>query len=325
MREFKGRVIIPGTAEAEALVSGTEVDFTESYKKALKTPDGTTLCAHKGNKDIYGKPMAGMALCIPRTSSAEEEGITLYNACVMEYSPACILMAESIDAFAASGAILADVWAEGVSMPVIDNLGYEFLDFVKDGMTIRVKEDGVVEVDEETEITSYQKIKKQRKKSILIYAVSLIVAIAVAGSLYVFRYRPMYDIMDYINNDRKEINELHTQILDTMYSGKYKTAEEYKNFYKKEAIPTYEQILRKCGEIEYRTKEVAKLHSLYIKSVEKDIEALEYLVEGIEKNDRELLKKSVAADDKSEKYMDDFGKLKRQYGKKYGLTTSKDK
>ena len=48
---------------------------------------------------------------------------------------------------AAAGAVLADVWVDGVSMPVIDCLGDEFLNYVKDGMKITVKADGVVEVE----------------------------------------------------------------------------------------------------------------------------------------------------------------------------------
>ena len=34
-------------------------------------------------------------------------------------------------------------------MPVVDRLGQEFLDYVQTGMTITVKEDGVVEVSGE--------------------------------------------------------------------------------------------------------------------------------------------------------------------------------
>ena len=36
---------------------------------------------------------------------------------------------------------------DGVTMPVIDGLGDEFLSYVKDGMKITVKPDGVVEVE----------------------------------------------------------------------------------------------------------------------------------------------------------------------------------
>jgi predicted aconitase with swiveling domain len=66
----------------------------------------------------------------------------------MGKNPACMLFANHIDSLAAAGAVLADVWVDGVSMPVIDSLGDEFLEYVKDGMKITVKENGVVEVEE---------------------------------------------------------------------------------------------------------------------------------------------------------------------------------
>ena len=50
-------------------------------------------------------------------------------------------------ALAAAGAILADVWVDGVTMPVVDSLGEEFISYVKDGMKITIKEDGIVEVE----------------------------------------------------------------------------------------------------------------------------------------------------------------------------------
>jgi hypothetical protein len=58
-----------------------------------------------------------------------------------------MLFANHIDSLAAAGAVLADVWVDGVTMPVIDCLGDEFLSYVKDGMIIHVREDGVVEVE----------------------------------------------------------------------------------------------------------------------------------------------------------------------------------
>ena len=57
-----------------------------------------------------------------------------------------MLFANPIDSLAAAGAVLADVWVDGITMPVIDSLGDEFLDYVKDGMKIVVKPDGIVEV-----------------------------------------------------------------------------------------------------------------------------------------------------------------------------------
>ena len=58
----------------------------------------------------------------------------------------CMLFANPIDSLAAAGAVLADVWVDGITMPVIDSLGDEFLSYVKDGMKIVVKPDGIVEV-----------------------------------------------------------------------------------------------------------------------------------------------------------------------------------
>ena len=57
-----------------------------------------------------------------------------------------MLFSESIDSLAASGAILGDVWTDS-SMPVVDRLVQEFLDYVKTGMTVTVREDGIVEVE----------------------------------------------------------------------------------------------------------------------------------------------------------------------------------
>jgi predicted aconitase with swiveling domain len=57
-----------------------------------------------------------------------------------------MLFSNRIDSLAAAGAILAEVWVDNISMPVIDCLGDEFLEYVKDGMEITIKEDGIVEV-----------------------------------------------------------------------------------------------------------------------------------------------------------------------------------
>ena len=71
----------------------------------------------------------------------------LYCACALEKNPACMLFANHIDSLAAAGAVLADVWVDGVTMPVIDSLGDDFLSYVKDGMKITVDEDGTVTVE----------------------------------------------------------------------------------------------------------------------------------------------------------------------------------
>ena len=145
MKTFKGRVIVPGTCSAEALVSKGGFNTLASYQMALMFGDKLVKCGDQNNPDIYKKPMLNRALCLPMTIGSTTGGMILYTACSMGKQPACMLFSEPIDSLAASGAILGDVWTEA-KMPVVDMLGQEFLDYVQTGMEIVVKEDGVVEV-----------------------------------------------------------------------------------------------------------------------------------------------------------------------------------
>ncbi len=147
MREFQGRVVTPGEVTAEALVSHGGLNTLASFQRALQFGDKKATCGDQNNPDLYGKQMAGKALCLPATIGSTTGGLVLYCACSMKRQPACMLFSEHIDSLAAAGAILADVWVEGVTMPVIDCLGAEFLDYVKDGMSITVKENGTVVVE----------------------------------------------------------------------------------------------------------------------------------------------------------------------------------
>lgn len=146
MREFKGRVIAKGEATAEAVVSHEGLNTLASFQKALQFGDKTATCGDQNNKDLFGKQMAGKALCLPQTIGSTTGGLVLYCACSMGRQPACMLFSKPIDSLAAAGAVLADVWLDNISMPVIDSLGDEFLHFVKDGNMITVKEDGTVVV-----------------------------------------------------------------------------------------------------------------------------------------------------------------------------------
>lgn len=147
MKEFKGRVVASGQVKAEALVSHTGLNTLASFQKALQFGDKTATCGDQNNKDLYQKQMAGKALCLPCTIGSTTGGLVLYCACSMKRQPACMLFSNPIDSLAGAGAILASVWLDDVTMPVIDCLGDEFLEYVKDGMQITIKEDGVVIVE----------------------------------------------------------------------------------------------------------------------------------------------------------------------------------
>ena len=148
MREFKGRVVTPGTVTAPALVSHGGLNTLASFQGALQFGDKKATCGDQNNPDLYNKEMLGKALCLPQTIGSTTGGLVLYCACALEKNPACMLFSGHIDSLAAAGAVLADVWVDGASMPVVDSLGDDFLEYVKDGMKITVSLDGTVTVED---------------------------------------------------------------------------------------------------------------------------------------------------------------------------------
>lgn len=145
-KTFQGRVVTPGTAKAEALVSHGGFNTLASYQTPMLTGDKKVKCSDQNNPDLYQKSMLGKALCLPETIGSTTGGMALYTVCATGKQPACMLFSKHIDSLAAAGAILAAYWADDVNMPVVDLLGDEFLDYVQDGMEIEVKENGLVEV-----------------------------------------------------------------------------------------------------------------------------------------------------------------------------------
>lgn len=147
MKVFQGRVITPGTVTALAVVTTQGFNTLASLQMALQFGDKEVKCGDQNNSELHGKPLIGKALCLPQTIGSTTGGLVLYCACALEKNPACMLFSNHIDSLAAAGAVLAEVWVDKVTMPVIDSLGEEFLSYVKDGMKITVKENGIVEVE----------------------------------------------------------------------------------------------------------------------------------------------------------------------------------
>ena len=149
MKVFKGRIVAPGNVTAEAVVSHAGLNTLASFQGALQFGDKKATCGDQNNPDLYNKQMAGKALCLPQTIGSTPGGLVLYCACAMGRQPAAMLFSQPIDSLAGAGVVIADVWLndEKAKMAVVDSLGEEVLNYVKDGMSITVKEDGTVEVN----------------------------------------------------------------------------------------------------------------------------------------------------------------------------------
>ncbi|MCQ2480710.1 MAG: DUF126 domain-containing protein [Clostridia bacterium] len=154
MKQFKGRPVVAGKCEAEALVSHGGFNTLASFQGALQFGEipilgskyKQTECDDQNNADLYRKPMLNKALCLPQTIGSTTGGMVLYCANALGKAPSCMLFSEHIDSLAAAGAVLSAVWTEK-PMVTVDCLGDEFLSYVKDGMKITVEEDGTVTVE----------------------------------------------------------------------------------------------------------------------------------------------------------------------------------
>jgi predicted aconitase with swiveling domain len=151
MTTYKGRVIVPSgdgnDVNAEALVSAKGFNTLASFQKALMFGDKQARCSDQNNPDIYQKPMAGKALCLPQTIGSTTGGMVLFCAAALECQPACLLFSKAIDSLAAAGAILAGVWTDR-PMLTIDSLGDDFLAAVKSGSRLKAANDGTVTVED---------------------------------------------------------------------------------------------------------------------------------------------------------------------------------
>ena len=96
MKRFTGRVVAKGTVSAPALVSHGGLNTLASFQKALQFGDKKATCGDQNNPDLYGRPMAGKALCLPRTIGSTTGGLVLYCACSMRRQPACMLFSSRL-------------------------------------------------------------------------------------------------------------------------------------------------------------------------------------------------------------------------------------
>lgn len=140
---FKGRVIASGNLVGEAVVSHAGVNTLATFQKSALKNAKQVIVSDQNNPDIYKKNITGKILCLPKTIGSTTGGLVIQTICSMGINPSAMLFSEEIDSLAASGIVLAKNW-ENSKIIAIDKLGKEFLDTVKTGDTLEIKEDGSV-------------------------------------------------------------------------------------------------------------------------------------------------------------------------------------
>lgn len=146
-KTFKGRVVVPGAVKLEAVVTHEGFNILASCQKSAMKKDNKIICSDHNNKDLFKKNLTKKALALPQTIGSTTGGMVLQTVAKMGIAPKAMLFSKEIDSIAAAGVILSKVWND-YTIVTVDNLGEDFLNFVKDNMKICIEEDGTVVVED---------------------------------------------------------------------------------------------------------------------------------------------------------------------------------
>ena len=145
-KKFKGRPVIPGNLEGEALVSKQPFNTTASYFSNMfagNTKDAP--CTDANNAELYKKDLSGAIICTPQTVGSTMGAGAIMGMNLLGVGFKAMLFSSHVDSIAAGGLIMDDIWNDR-KVITVDLLGDDFINTVKTGDKIKISEDGTVEV-----------------------------------------------------------------------------------------------------------------------------------------------------------------------------------
>jgi uncharacterized protein len=144
-RTFIGRPVLGGDLEGEALVTHRGFNSLASFYQAMLTEAETAICSDQDNPELFQKTLTDKIICLPKTTGSTSAGATWDRVAYNGIAPKGMLFSKHIDSLAAAGLALAEVWV-GKRIFAVDQLGDDFLEFVKDGDHLEIHADGTVVV-----------------------------------------------------------------------------------------------------------------------------------------------------------------------------------
>lgn len=128
---LRGRKVMGGAAEAEALVSPEPVSFYGGV-------DPTTGCITEPGHCCCGENITGKVFVFPRGKGSTVGSYVIYRMKKLGTAPAAIVNTET-EAIIATGCVISDI-------PLVDKLDRDPLQVIETGMRVRVDADqGTVE------------------------------------------------------------------------------------------------------------------------------------------------------------------------------------
>ena len=142
-KTFKGRPLLAGNLKGKALATKGPFNTTGSYLENMFAGNSTSApCTDPNNKEMFGN---GGILCFTTTVGSTLGGAALMGVNDLGVGPKAMLFSQHVDSVSLAGLLMDDIWNDR-RVIVIDQLGDEFLDNVKNDDPISIKEDGTVTV-----------------------------------------------------------------------------------------------------------------------------------------------------------------------------------
>ena len=144
-RTFKGRAVLPRKIKGEVLVTHKGFNAYASFATSLHDGVEEAWCSDSSNNELFGKNLTDKIICLPKTIGSTSAGAVWQRVVKLGIAPKAMLFSQQIDSLAAAGLIVADLWG-GKRICTIDQLGNEFLESMKNGIQVLIREDGTVEI-----------------------------------------------------------------------------------------------------------------------------------------------------------------------------------
>jgi predicted aconitase with swiveling domain len=145
-KTFKGRPIVPGNLEGEALVSKQPFNTTASYFTNMFAGNSKDApCTDANNAELYKKDLSGAIICTPQTVGSTMGAGAIMGMNLLGVGFKAMLFSSHIDSIAAGGLIMDAIWNDR-KVITVDLLGDDFMNTVKNGDKITISEDGTVAV-----------------------------------------------------------------------------------------------------------------------------------------------------------------------------------
>jgi uncharacterized protein len=140
---FQGRMVLGTATDGAALTSRSGFNPLAAYCNAIVDKTTNAICADKQNLDLFGKDMASRVLCVPSCIGSTTAGPVWEYVAGHGISPKALLLTKPVDSLTAGGMVLAKIWI-GEPIVLVDDLGEEFLNHVRDGDRLRIEASGLV-------------------------------------------------------------------------------------------------------------------------------------------------------------------------------------